>query len=178
MLYLVGKKRLLMSLRRILVWCGGFLIAINLFYFTGVLPPLPLSLKEADVYHSVTKLANGYAVTSESGNRPLFGAEVEHVVPGDSLYIYSAVFAPVKLATPIVHRWEKYENGSWQTMSKIAFPIAGGRDNGYRGYTWMDGIRAGEWRVSIETQNGAVLGRVRFDVETVEMPPTLYTEDK
>ncbi|HVW71687.1 MAG TPA: DUF2914 domain-containing protein, partial [Candidatus Paceibacterota bacterium] len=120
----------------------------------------------------------GYEVTGESGNSPLFGPEVVHVVPGNPLYVYSAVFAPVKLTTPIVHRWEQYVNGSWQTVSKVAFPISGGRDTGYRGYSEMENIMAGQWRVSIETQNGAVLGRARFNVESVATPPALYSEIK
>lgn len=177
-LWFVGKRRLELSLRRIVLWCGVFLVAINFFYFTGVLPPLPLSLKDAEVYHSVTKSSSGYTVTAESGNKPFFGVAVEHVVPGSALYVYSAVFAPIKITTPIVHRWEKFEDGTWTTVSKVAFPIAGGRDTGYRGYSWFDAISAGQWRVSIETENGAVLGRVRFDVEAVQTPVQVYVETK
>jgi len=178
MLWVVGEKRLMASLRRILISSGVLLVLVNVFYFTGVLPPLPLSLTDADVYHSVTHAAGGYEVAGESGTTPLFGPEVVHLVPGSPLYVYSAVFAPIKLTTPIVHRWEEYVNGSWQTVAKVSFPISGGRDTGYRGYSEIDSVTPGAWRVSIETQNGAVLGRVRFDVVGADTPPALYSELK
>ncbi len=177
LLYAVSAKRLLASLQRILISSGVILVVVNFFYFTGVLPPLPLSLTDAEVYHSLTHLTQGYEVTAEEGNKPWFRPEVIHLVPGSPLYAYSSVFAPISLTTPIVHRWEEYENGSWQTVAKISYPISGGRDSGYRGYTVL-AATPGAWRVSIETQNGAVLGRVRFDVVNVDTPPALYTEIK
>lgn len=178
MLHVVGAKRLTASLRRILITSGILLLLVNFFYFAGVLPPLPLSLREADVYHSVARTPDGYEVSGETGTKPLFGPEVVHVVPGSPLYVYSAVFAPIRLSTPVVHRWEEYVHGSWQTVAKVGFPIAGGRDTGYRGYSELENITPGAWRVSIETQSGAVIGRVRFNIENVTAPPELYSEIK
>lgn len=179
-LWAVGKKRLLMSLRRIVIWCAGIFAVVNLAYFTGILPPLPLSLKDAGIYHTLSKVAGGYQVGVESGAGRFFGPEVIHHVPGTPLYAYSAVFAPVKLTTPIVHRWQRYDEVAkkWVTMAAVTFPVAGGRDDGYRGYSELDSVTAGSWRVSIETASGSVLGTERFDVVDATVSPTVYTEIK
>jgi hypothetical protein len=168
------------SLRRILVSSGVILILVNAFYFTGVLPPLPLSLTDADVYHLVAKTGAGYEVQAEAKSGGFFRTEVVHHVPGTPLYGYSAVLAPVDLTAPIVHRWERYDDVShaWETMAAIAFPVSGGRDNGYRGYSEITDAPAGAWRLSIETLNGSVLGRVRFNVEDAVTAPSVYTEVK
>lgn len=179
-LYAVGRKRLMQSLSRILMWCAGLFVVVNLAYFTGILPPLPLSLKDAGIYHSLSKVTGGYEVAVESGAARFFGPDVIHHVPGTPLYAYSAIFAPVTLTTPIVHRWERYDAvaGKWVTVAAVAFPVSGGRDGGYRGYSELASVTAGSWKVSIETASGSVLGTQRFDVVDATTSPAVYTEIK
>ena len=55
-------------------------------------------------------------------------------------------------------------------MSIVSYPINGGRDGGYRGYTIKSNPGPGEWRVDISTADGHLLGRVRFSVD--QTPPT------
>ena len=50
----------------------------------------------------------------------------------------------------------------------IPIAIAGGRDKGYRGYTFKQRVMPGEWRVDVETAEGRVIGRVSFRVEEPE----------
>lgn len=179
-LWVIGKKRLKESLRRILIASGAIFVVVNIFYFTGVLPPLPLALKDVGIYHAIVKTGAGYSVQAEELVWSLFSPDTVHYVPGTTLYTYSAVFAPISLTTPIVHRWQKYngDTRNWDTVASIAFPISGGRDTGYRGYSSLSSLSAGAWRVSIETVNGSVLGRIRFDVDEVQAPPALHTEMK
>lgn len=178
-LWYIGKKRLKDSLRRILGASGATLILVNLFYFTGVMPPLPLALKDSGIYHAVVRTEGGYSVQAEERTWNPLAREVIHYVPGSSLYAFSAVFAPVSFATPIVHRWEKRDvNGTWKTVAAIAFPVTGGRGGGYRGYTELSAVTAGDWRLSIETLSGGVLGRNRFTVKIVQQQPSLQTEYK
>lgn len=179
-LYVISATRLLESLRRIGIGIASIFIIVNVCYFTGILPPLPLSLRDAGIYHSITKISGGYEVSGETAPRFPFMTPTVHHAPGTPLYAYSAVFAPVRLATPIVHRWQRYDDssGKWQTVAAVTFPISGGRDNGYRGYSMLSSITAGEWRVSVETQSGSVLGRERFNVVEDKNPPALYTEVK
>jgi hypothetical protein len=179
-LWFVSKERLKESLRRILVTTGVIFVLVNFFYFVGLLPPLPLALKDAGIYHSMVKTGTGYSVQAEEDTWNPLSPQVLHVVSGEPLYAYSAVFAPVSLSTPVVHRWQKYNDSThdWDTVAAIAFPISGGRDKGYRGYSILTSVSVGEWRVSIETLNGAVLGRERFDVQMVKVAPTVHTEYK
>ncbi len=179
LLWVVGKKRLEQSLRHILVVSGVIFVLVNIFYFTGVLPPLPLALKDVGVYHTVVRTGDGYSVQTETTSLNPFSTELVHYVPGTALYAYSAIFAPVSLTTPIVHRWQKYNDltHAWETIAVAAFSIAGGRDNGYRGYSSLQ-VSGGLWRVSIETLNGGVLGRISFTVEVVQEAPTVHTEHK
>ncbi len=180
LLWVVGKKRLMQSLSRIGYWCAGLTLVINAAYFTGVMPPLPLSLKDAGIYHTLVHTTNGYNLGAETQSWNPFAPDVEHVAPGTALYAYSAVFAPVALTTPIVHRWEYFDTaaGTWVTKAAITFPISGGRDAGYRGYTQINDAAPGKWRVSVETTNGAVLGTIRFTVESTAAAPVLHTEVK
>jgi hypothetical protein len=178
MLWLVSAKRLRDSFMRIIWWSGGILVVTTVFYFIGVLPPLPLALKDAGVYHSIVRAGTGYDAEAEADQGGLFATQVIHHVKGTPIYGYSSVFAPIALTTPVVHRWERYQDGGWVTVAAIAFPISGGRDSGYRGYSMLGNPAAGAWRLSIETENGAVLGRVRFTVEDTTTAPAVYTQVK
>ena len=57
----------------------------------------------------------------------------------------------------------------WVKVSTVTYPINGGRDGGYRGYTIKRNPAAGEWRVDFATSEGHLLGRERFNVE--QTPP-------
>jgi hypothetical protein len=112
--------------------------------------------KVGDVYEAVAEPAPW---TSHLGTPP-----VQHLAPGDKLYLYAAVFAPARVSTTIVHRWEWFDpvKRKWLLQSKVAFVIHGGRDAGYRGYSIKSKPRTGDWRVDITTGDGRPLGRIRF----------------
>ncbi len=150
---------------------GGVLAitaVVNLFYFIKILPPLPLALADAGIYHSVKKVGNVYQVVEETqpwttywGAPPML-----HLAAGEKLYLYAAVFAPGRLQTTIVHRWEWFDPAKrrWVPASKVSFPIHGGRDAGYRAYSIKSKPQAGDWRVNITTGDGRQIGRIRFAV--------------
>lgn len=159
----------------------GFIFAlINLLYFTNIIPPIPLSLREAGAYHSVTPTDNGYIVTHEQvGSLDfLMPYKTLHIIPGEPLYVYTAVFAPTNFDTSIVHNWQIYntETGKWDSLSKVILPIIGGRDNGYRGYSIKTRLSPGFWRVVIETLRGQAIGALRFKIEYADQEPTLINE--
>jgi len=151
----------------------------NVFYFTNIIPPIPLSLKEIGVYHSVLRNKEGGYIAMRE-NVPwyrvekLFGSKV-HWVSGGSVYVYSAVFAPTRINTKIYHEWEHYDGKSeeWVTTNKIGFPIVGGRDGGYRGYTTKESIVSGKWRVNVITERGQIIGRKTFEVIESDTTPEL-----
>ena len=154
-------------------------IVFNALYFLGAIPPLPLALKDAGVYHSILHEPDGsYKLTGE----PLPWYEVYlpyntvfDAVPGESAYVYSAIFAPSGLSTTILHQWQRYDTASksWVTTDTLRFAIQGGRDGGYRGYSIKTNITPGKWRVNVITQYGQLIGRISFTVATVPTPVPL-----
>ncbi|MFL6690585.1 MAG: DUF2914 domain-containing protein [Alphaproteobacteria bacterium] len=153
---------------------------MNIFYFAGLLPPLPIALSAGGVYHVVAKQGAIYKAVAEPQSWSVkFGAPaVMHVKPGDPLYVYSAVFAPVKLNTNVQHRWQRYDaaHHSWRTISTVTYAINGGRDGGYRGYTLSHKVTPGQWRVDVDLPNGHIIGRIRFDV--VQASGAISTKQK
>lgn len=152
-------------------------VAMNGLYFWNIIPPLPLSIKEAGIYYSVRKTEQGYIVRSEEKSIVRMPRLFEKVHIGggeDTLFAWSAVFAPSRLSIPIVHVWQFYDEavGEWTTTDRIGFSVTGGREGGYRGYTAKEGVRAGKWRVNVETPQGQLVGRIRF--EAVDAPVAQY----
>ena len=145
------------------------LVVMNGLYFFNVIPPIPLTLREAGIYHSVERSQDGYTVIAESRSffEKVIPGETMHVEPGDDLYAFTSIFAPAELDTVIVHEWQFYNNETrkWQTVAKPSFTISGGRENGYRGYSFTTQSKPGRWRVDVETKRGQVIGRVRFKVK-------------
>jgi hypothetical protein len=168
---------------RLEVWGGALAIflALNFFYFTGTLPPLPMALADSGVYHFVAKKGDVYEAQAEA--EPWFtrfgATSVMHIAPGQPVYVYSAVFAPIRFSTTIVHNWKHYNRVShkWQTVSRVAFAINGGRDGGYRNYTIQHKVWDGDWRVDVDLSDGRIIGRIPFTVQTVPQPivPTPIT---
>ncbi|PIR74069.1 MAG: hypothetical protein COU35_04470 [Candidatus Magasanikbacteria bacterium CG10_big_fil_rev_8_21_14_0_10_47_10] len=145
---------------------------MNGLYFLNIIPPIPLSLREAGVYHKVERVGGDYVLTGEDETllQRLTPGETIHVAPGEPVYVYTAIFAPAELKTRIVHHWERYDEATseWQDRDRLSFAIFGGRDEGYRGYSFKRDVPPGKWRVSVETQRGQSLGRVVFVVEGEE----------
>ncbi len=182
-LYILSKlvpRRVNERSRALFISIGFIFLLINLLYFTNIIPPIPLALREAVVYHSVIPRSGGYQVAGEVD--PPFAAffpyRTIHLVAGDTASVYSAVFAPTNFDTSIIHNWQHYDDasGTWQSVSKVTLPIVGGRDNGYRGYSIKNNISSGFWRVIIETLRGQAIGQIEFKVEYVESEPELINE--
>ena len=160
------------------VFAGMVLITIflNAAYFLRLLPPLPLVLTDAGIYHQVTRLGTNFQAAEEdepSEWQALFGTHaIMHIQKGARLYLYSAVFAPHGLNTRIVHDWQWLEpDKGWVSQQRISVPIQGGREDGFRYFTFKTAPRPGQWQVNIQTFDGRAVGRVRFAVEEQAVPP-------
>lgn len=175
----INSAELRSSLRFALPGVGITLLFLNAAYFTGVLPPIPLTMSESGIYHSLVRGAGTYVVMSEPRN-PWYEFYKPTTVhsSGSVLYAYSATAAPVRFSTTVVHRWEKYDTRTrqWVTQSRISFPTSGGRPGGYRGYSEFSPTTAGKWRVSVETPGGQVIGRIPFTLEITDVVPALHEE--
>lgn len=159
---------LLQNRKVMIVGVAAAFVIINLFYFANILPPIPLSLKDGDVYYSVSRSAGGYLLTDERRN--LFDKlrihKVMHLQSGEEVYAFSSVFAPTDLNTEIVHEWQYFDGkqNRWVTSSTVSFAIVGGSDGGYRGYSVKRNVFPGKWRVNVTNSRGQVIGRIKFAV--------------
>lgn len=178
----LGRERSGADVFRIRAGALGVLVLMNLFYFTNILPPLPLAAKAGGVYHGVNPERGNYTAAVEPGQdsfvaRYLGAAPVLHIAPGDSIYAYSSIFAPSALGAIIVHRWQWYDGGkgAWTTRFALTYPIQGGRDGGYRGYSAIVPKVAGRWRVSVETADGRVIARFPFILAFASSTPQTTT---
>lgn len=80
----------------------------------------------------------------------------------------------------IVHHWQFYDpaHRRWADMGRVELPVRGGRGEGYRTYSIKTGVIPGAWRVDVETETGALLGRLRFNVVQQPEDPALLAETK
>lgn len=161
---------------------AAIFICVNAMYFSNLIPPLPLSLKDGRAVHGVSKNGKGeYFVRYENqgGGLGYFNIfEDFHEAPGDTVFAWSAVFSPPALNLTIVHEWQFYDEKTrqWTTKDRIPLRVIGGRDGGFRTYSTKRQPAPGVWRVNIETEHGAVIGRIRFRVVPVRSPVPLETE--
>lgn len=138
-------------------------IVFAFLYFSESIPPLPISLTDTHVYHSVKKVGNTYEVSEEVKDEM---STAFHVIEGKPLYFFTTIFAPVAISAPIEHVWETYDenNGVWKSVSTVSFNVVGGRDEGYRGYSYTNLTSPGRWRVSVYLDAKRLIGRHYFSV--------------
>lgn len=180
-LYIVVPRFLTIHMRAIVFTLGSIFVSFNFLYFANIIPPIPLSLKDVGIYHSVVRFENGdYQLTYEDGKwyQPFKDSDkVFHTTPGGNVFCFAKVFAPTKLKTEIYHSWEYYDENleKWVPHSRLSYGIAGGRGNGFRGYTFIQNYTEGKWRCSVETERGQVLGREVFTINSEDEPRELVT---
>lgn len=175
----ISKEQVAQSRKAIRFGVVGVYLAINFLYFTNLIPPIPLAMKEAGVYHSVARVGNDYQALAEQESwfDRFWPGQTLQVASGRPLYFFSAIFSPSDLDINIVHEWWYYDEGTkdWVMASRVPISVVGGREGGYRSYSYLI-PRAGKWRVDVETPRGQVIGRVRFKVEIVNREPQLIPE--
>ncbi len=179
MLNRLAKERFKNSWRRIWLSVGGIFVVMNVLYFTNLIPPIPLSLKDAGVFHNVEKLPDGnYRVLEEEERgimRYLDWRPEAHLIPGNTLFAYSAIFSPAELDASVVHEWQHFDEkkDEWVTESRIPLRLSGGRAEGYRTFSSKAYLPAGKWRVNVSTSRGQVIGRINFEVVPAEHMPII-----
>ena len=182
-MYVWAKEKFRRSKKIILISILSITAFINILYFTNLIPPIPLSLKAGDIYHSLSRDNVGnYIVQDEDlgwlGYFQLY--QTFHEVYGQPVYAFSAIFSPSNLNLTIIHEWQHYDSlsGKWQTMSTVDLPVIGGRGGGFRTFSLMTNLATGRWRVNVKTESGQLIGQMRFNVVIAETSPQLVTEVK
>lgn len=167
----VAKQRLVTALAPLVLFIA--------FYIFKILPPVPLALLEAGVYHDIQKdeLNDQYLLYRE---RPAWkfwqnGDAEFKARPGSRVHLFAAIYSPTTLTETIHMNWQRKSDmdGHWTSYQKIPMLVRGGRENGYRGYTVKSNYDPGKWRVLIETSDGREIGRVHFSITPTLEPITL-----
>lgn len=143
--------------------------SINLFYFFNLIPPVPLALESGIVAHNVKLENEKYVITYETDEWYVFWREHRlkfNYNPDERVYVFTSIFAPTDIKKSIFHRWKWYnpDLGDWQVVEDIGYDITGGRDDGYRGYTFKSNVKQGLWKVEVITEEELILGIVDFEI--------------
>ena len=147
----------------------GIYILINIFYFAKLIPPVPLALENGLVAYNIEKKNNVYEVTYEADSWYNFWRDHKvhfNKAANEPVYIFTSIFAPKNLQKKVFHRWKWFNEATnnWDVVEDIGFQIIGGRDNGFRGYTYKNNVTTGDWKVEVITEEELVIGVVDFTI--------------
>ncbi|WP_194852372.1 DUF2914 domain-containing protein [Nonlabens antarcticus] len=142
---------------------------INLFYFFNLIPPVPLALDSGIVAHDINKENSHYVVTYETNQWYVFWRKHRFdfiSVPGEKVFVFTSIFAPTNIKKSIFHRWKWYntQTSEWEVVDDIGYQITGGRDAGYRGFTFKKNVKPGLWKVEVITEEELIIGVVDFQI--------------
>ena len=144
-------------------------LTINCFYIFNMIPPVPLALDTGIVAHEIVKKNGDYHITYEKSKWYYFWRDHKITyayTSGQPVYIFTSIFAPTDIQKKIYHRWKWYnpKNETWQTYEDIGYDITGGRDEGFRGYTYKNNVKLGLWKVEVITEEELVIGVIDFEI--------------
>ena len=146
-------------------------VALMLAYTFNIIPPVPLVKREIAMAYDLQKVGTQYQLSQQASSWWVFWRKTSddlQVLPGQRIYCFSSIFAPAGLSTRLFHNWQLHSKKGWVTQSRAGFALNGGRYGGYRVYTFKSNIAAGDWRVSIETEDGKTLAVHAFTVEIAQ----------
>ena len=143
---------------------AGLAVLLILAFSLDMIAPVPLVKRQM----AVGQEAGRYAVQVERAAWWQWWrdqAGTVHVPEGGRLYGVSAVFAPLGVTAALEHRWEVRAAGGWRQVYRRPFQTTGGRDRGFRGYSWVLNPPPGDWRFIVATQDGRTIDILRFSIE-------------
>jgi hypothetical protein len=153
--------------KRLFLPAGAVLGLIAVLYVLKLIPPVPLSVKFADIYHGVAKTADGYLLTTprppwyrfwKKESRPFLAR------PGDEIYYFLRLYAPARFRHQVRLRWQSERGGKFVTTDVVPMSVTGGRAAGFRGFAVKAHFEPGRWRVIAETEDGRAIGSLSFDI--------------
>ncbi|HNC50627.1 MAG TPA: DUF2914 domain-containing protein [Accumulibacter sp.] len=133
-----------------------------------MIAPVPLVKQDLAVGHDFMQEGDRYALQVEAPAPWQFWRDQSptvHLLEGEKLYGVSAVFAPLGVSAALQHRWEVREPNGWREVYRNRFRSTGGRERGFRGYSWVLNPHPGDWRLIVATQDGRTIGTLPVRVE-------------
>lgn len=161
------KRRLLLPALSV---SGCFLV----LYMVGFIPPVPIAAKKVGVYHRVERHGDVYVLFHQ---RPWWrfwqaGDQAFLAEPGDKVYVFFSIVAPAGFDDTVVARWWLRDPATgWKATGRVPVHFTGGRAGGFRGYTFTENYVEGDWRVSVETNNGLEIARLNFTITKASADP-------
>ncbi|QRO02841.1 DUF2914 domain-containing protein [Archangium violaceum] len=150
-------------------------------YLLKAIPPVPLSMLASGIYHGVEVVkgpkGRDYRLLHERSEWKPWqrGDQDFRARPGDKVYFFASIFAPTSFkpqragdkGTRLVIRWY-YDDpkAGWTEFHSYddLYLGQGGRERGYRTFASLTNPSPGDWRVSMETEDGREIGRLSFTV--------------
>lgn len=147
----------------------GLYLIINIFYYFNMIPPVPLALESGLMAYNIDKTDNTYTITYDPDKTYKIWHSFNHdmaYMPDDSLFAYTSIFAPTNLNKSVAHRWKWFNpvKEQWEVSDEIEYEVKGGRDGGYRGYTYKTNLQPGKWEIDVITKEGLILGTMDFEL--------------
>lgn len=140
---------------------------ITAFYFLKLIPPVPLALDQSLLAYNISKENDTYEITYDADDWYIFWRDHKPYVninSTDKIYIFTSIFAPTDLNKKVYHLWKRYnpKTDTWDVTDKIGFTVVGGRNRGFRGFSYKNNIAEGEWKVEVVTEEGLIIGVLDF----------------
>ena len=157
--------------RKIMVRLGWppalVLMLLAIFYVMKWIPPVPLSLQFGGVFHHVEKVGDRYELSYPKPKWFIFWRKDStpfRAAPGDAIFCFVRIFAPTRFSHRVFMDWKMKTPSGYRSTDHIPLEIAGGREEGYRGFTAKSRFDTGDWRVDVETDDGRIIGSIPFEV--------------
>lgn len=142
--------------------------ALILAWSLGMIAPVPLVKRHVIVGQDFERRGGEFLLRVEPAPAWQFWrdwASVVNVPDQGRLYGVSAVFAPRGVSAALEHRWERRDqSGQWRPAGVARFEVTGGREQGFRAYSYMVAPQAGEWRLIVATQDGRTISTTELRV--------------
>ncbi|PIQ92467.1 MAG: hypothetical protein COV70_00490 [Parcubacteria group bacterium CG11_big_fil_rev_8_21_14_0_20_39_22] len=176
-----SRERVEKSRRYIISGIVTIFILFNVSYFANIIPPIPLSLKDIGIAHSVSITKKGeYSISYEPTPWyiPRTISRTYNRYGNEPVYVFSSIFAPTGLTATVYHDWLFYKDSEkiWVKTDHIPFTVEGGAGDGYKGYTFKRNISPGKWRVQVVTERGQIIGQINFEVKESPEPASLIDD--
>ena len=140
---------------------------LMLAYAGDMIPPVPLVKRDIAMAYDVQKVAGQYRLTQQKAAWWSIKRKTTNdltVASGARIFCFSSIFAPAGLKTKLFHDWELRTKQGWVLQSRASFTVSGGRQDGFRGYTYKNNPAYGRWRVVIKTENDKTIAEQYFKV--------------
>jgi hypothetical protein len=161
--------------RRSLIVSSSCAAGAIVLFWAGAIPPVPLVMKRQMACVNVETTDGAYTCRAQQRGvlaRWGLATPVVEYTPDDRVSVLSAVAAPDGVSASLEHRWYRWsDEQGWVKYDTIPVRMTGGREAGWRFYSFKNNIRPGFWHVATAVPNGSVLSYIEFSVRQVDGPP-------